>query len=62
MIGCPHSRDRWSIRVGVTAETLMRRATCPVMLVGAAYTPSKLTADAASAGPLGAEGPVVIVR
>ncbi len=62
VIGCPHSRDRWSIRVGVTAETLMRRATCPVMLVGAAYTPSKLTADADSAGPLGAEGPVVIVR
>jgi len=52
VIGCPHSDDRWSIRVGVTAETLMRRAACPVMLVGqadATYRPSKITATTASA-------------
>jgi nucleotide-binding universal stress UspA family protein len=52
VIGCPHSHDRWSIRVGVTAETLMRRATCPVMLVGqagATDTASKVTANTASA-------------
>jgi hypothetical protein len=34
VIGCPHSDDRWSIRVGVTVDTLMRQAVCPVMLVG----------------------------
>lgn len=34
VIGCPHSDDRWSIRVGITADTLMRQAACPVMFVG----------------------------
>jgi nucleotide-binding universal stress UspA family protein len=34
VIGCPHSDDRWSIRVGVTADTMMREAACPVMFVG----------------------------
>jgi nucleotide-binding universal stress UspA family protein len=56
VIGCPHSDNRWSIRVGITAETLMRQAACPVMLVGAdeTYSPRKLTADTASGGPVGA--------
>ncbi len=54
VIGCPLSDDRWSIRVGVTAATLMRRAACPVMLVGqpgATYSSRQIGANTASDGP-----------
>ena len=34
VIGCHHSENRWSIRVGSTAGAVMRQALCPVMLVG----------------------------
>jgi nucleotide-binding universal stress UspA family protein len=34
VIGCHHSAARWSIRVGVLAEAVLRRTPCPVMLVG----------------------------
>jgi nucleotide-binding universal stress UspA family protein len=33
VIGCHHSDDRWSLRTGPVAEAVMRRASCPVMLV-----------------------------
>ena len=59
VIGCPHAENRWSIRVGVTAETLMRQAACPVMLVSAAdktYDPGQITANAASAMPVDPAG------
>jgi nucleotide-binding universal stress UspA family protein len=38
VIGSHHSDDRWSIRVGLTAGAVLRRATGPVMLVGGAET------------------------
>lgn len=34
VLGCHHSEDRWSIRVGSTAVAVMRQALCPVMLIG----------------------------
>ena len=34
VIGSHHSDDRWSVRVGITAGAVLRRASCPVMLIG----------------------------
>ena len=34
VIGSHHSEDRWSVRVGTTAGAVLRRASCPVMLIG----------------------------
>ena len=34
VIGSHHSDDRWSVRVGTTAGAVLRRASCPVMLIG----------------------------
>jgi nucleotide-binding universal stress UspA family protein len=34
VLGCHHSEQSWSIRLGPIAEELMRLSRCPVMLVG----------------------------
>jgi nucleotide-binding universal stress UspA family protein len=34
VLGCHHSEQPWSIRLGPVAEELMRFSRCPVMLVG----------------------------
>jgi nucleotide-binding universal stress UspA family protein len=34
VLGCHHSEQPWSIRTGPVAESVMRLAHCPVMLVG----------------------------
>jgi nucleotide-binding universal stress UspA family protein len=34
VLGCHHSEQAWSIRTGPVAESVMRLAHCPVMLVG----------------------------
>jgi nucleotide-binding universal stress UspA family protein len=34
VLGCHHSEQTWSIRTGPVAESVMRLAHCPVMLVG----------------------------
>ena len=34
VIGCHHSDDRWSLRVGLTAGAVLRQATGPIMLIG----------------------------
>jgi len=36
VIGSHHSDDRWSVRVGISAGAVLRRASCPVMLIGGA--------------------------
>jgi nucleotide-binding universal stress UspA family protein len=51
VLGCHHSEQAWSIRTGPVAESVMRLAHCPVMLVGRLGDARHRLAGAASAAP-----------
>jgi nucleotide-binding universal stress UspA family protein len=34
VVGCHHSEDRWSTRLGPVPSTIMHRSPCPVIVVG----------------------------
>jgi nucleotide-binding universal stress UspA family protein len=53
VVGCHHSGNRHSTRIGPVAAELIRSATCPVMLVGRTVASSRAThpATAASSQP-----------
>jgi nucleotide-binding universal stress UspA family protein len=41
VLGCHHSDDRWSTRLGPVAATVLHQSPCPVVVVGARrHTPT----------------------
>jgi len=37
VVGCHHSDDRWSTRLGPVPTSILHRSPCPVVVVGAAH-------------------------
>lgn len=49
VVGCHHSDDRWSTRLGPVPASILHSSPCPVVVVGAAHAPPQT--DAANEHP-----------
>ncbi|MGI8879392.1 MAG: universal stress protein [Jatrophihabitans sp.] len=54
VLGCHHSEDRWSTRLGSVPTAVLHRCPCPVVVVGAAHPNSPDTDELISAAELSA--------
>ncbi len=49
VVGCQHSNDRWSTRLGPVPVAILHSTSCPVIVVGAAHHEPASRADAGAA-------------
>jgi nucleotide-binding universal stress UspA family protein len=50
VVGCHHSEDRWSTRLGPVPSSVLHRCPCPVVVVGAVHRSSSMAAGGAGRG------------